>query len=299
MDLELIRSKEAKKITLVGFFINALLAVLKLVAGIIGRSGAIVADAVHSLSDFLTDIVVLIGFKLTSKPEDECHNYGHDKYETIATVIISLALAIVGYQILKSGVTNVLLVLKGENLPKPGMIALIAAVISIISKELLYRYTVIKGKKINSSSVIANAWHHRSDAFSSIGTMIGIGGAIILGQRWTILDPIASIIVSLFIFKVAYDIFIPSINELVERSLSNEERLRIETLIKEFHDIKDYHKLRMRKLGTKTVIECHIMVDETLNIKEAHDISTEMESKIKNLIGDISIITIHIEPFCE
>lgn len=299
MDLELIRSKEAKKITLVGFFINALLTVLKLVAGIIGRSGAIVADAVHSLSDFLTDIVVLIGFKLTSKPEDECHNYGHDKYETIATVIISLALAIVGYQILKSGVTNVLLVLKGENLPKPGMIALIAAVISIISKELLYRYTVIKGKKINSSSVIANAWHHRSDAFSSIGTMIGIGGAIILGQRWTILDPIASIIVSLFIFKVAYDIFIPSINELVERSLSNEERLRIETLIKEFHDIKDYHKLRMRKLGTKTVIECHIMVDETLNIKEAHDISTEMESKIKNLIGDISIITIHIEPFCE
>jgi cation diffusion facilitator family transporter len=299
MELELIRSKEAKKITLVGFFINALLVVLKLIAGIIGRSGAMVADAVHSLSDFLTDIVVLIGFKLTSKPEDECHNYGHDKYETIATVIISLALAIVGYQILKSGVTNVLLVLKGENLPKPGMIALIAAVISIISKELLYRYTVIKGKKINSSSVIANAWHHRSDAFSSIGTMIGIGGAIILGQRWTILDPIASIIVSLFIFKVAYDIFIPSINELVERSLSNEERLRIETLIKEFHDIKDYHKLRMRKLGTKTVIECHIMVDETLNIKEAHDISTEMESKIKNLIGDISIITIHIEPFCE
>ena len=299
MDLELIRSKEAKKITLVGFFINALLVVLKLIAGIIGRSGAMVADAVHSLSDFLTDIVVLIGFKLTSKPEDECHNYGHDKYETIATVIISLALAIVGYQILKSGVTNVLLVLKGENLPKPGMIALIAAVISIISKELLYRYTVIKGKKINSSSVIANAWHHRSDAFSSIGTMIGIGGAIILGQRWTILDPIASIIVSLFIFKVAYDIFIPSINELVERSLSDEERLRIETLIKEFHDIKDYHKLRMRKLGTKTVIECHIMVDETLNIKEAHDISTEMESKIKNLIGDISIITIHIEPFCE
>jgi cation diffusion facilitator family transporter len=299
MELELIRSKEAKKITLVGFFINALLVVLKLIAGIIGRSGAMVADAVHSLSDFLTDIVVLIGFKLTSKPEDECHNYGHDKYETIATVIISLALAIVGYQILKSGVTNVLLVLKGENLPKPGMIALIAAVISIISKELLYRYTVIKGKKINSSSVIANAWHHRSDAFSSIGTMIGIGGAIILGQRWTILDPIASIIVSLFIFKVAYDIFIPSINELVERSLSDEERLRIETLIKEFHDIKDYHKLRMRKLGTKTVIECHIMVDETLNIKEAHDISTEMESKIKNLIGDISIITIHIEPFCE
>lgn len=297
MEKELIRSKEARKVTLVGFFINALLTTFKLVAGIFGKSGAMVADAVHSLSDFLTDIVVLIGFKLTSKPEDQCHNYGHDKYETLATVIISVALAFVGYQILKSGIINVLLVINGGILPKPGSIALIAAIISIISKELLYRYTVIAGKKINSSSVIANAWHHRSDAFSSIGTMIGIGGAIILGQRWTILDPIASIIVSLFIFKVAYDIFIPSINELVEKSLSNEVRERIEEAFNELQDVKDYHKLRMRRVGTKAVIESHVLVDENLNIKDAHDIAGKVETRIKGLVGENSIVTIHIEPY--
>lgn len=297
MEKELIRSKEARKVTLVGFFINALLTTFKLVAGIFGKSGAMVADAVHSLSDFLTDIVVLIGFKLTSKPEDECHNYGHDKYETLATVIISVALAFVGYQILKSGIINVLLVINGGILPKPGSIALIAAIISIISKELLYRYTVIAGKKINSPSVIANAWHHRSDAFSSIGTMIGIGGAIILGQRWTILDPIASIIVSLFIFKVAYDIFIPSINELVEKSLSNEVRERIEEAFNELQDVKDYHKLRMRRVGTKAVIESHVLVDENLNIKDAHDIAGKVETRIKGLVGENSIVTIHIEPY--
>lgn len=299
MEKELIRSKKARKVTLVGFFINTIMTIFKLIAGIIGNSSAMIADAVHSLSDFLTDIVVLIGFKFTSKPEDECHNYGHGKFETLATVIISVALTIVGYKILKSGILNVLMVIKGESLPKPGIIALVAAFISIIFKEWLYRYTINKGKKINSPSVIANAWHHRSDAFSSIGTMLGIGGAIILGQRWTILDPIASIIVSFFIFKVSYDIFIPSINELVEKSLSNEERVQIESLFKEFDSIKGYHKLRMRKVGTKTVIECHILVDEVLNIKEAHDIASEIESNIKNILGDSSFVTIHIEPFLE
>lgn len=297
MEKELIHSKEARRVTLVGFFVNALLTAFKLSAGISGKSSAMVADAVHSLSDFLTDIVVLIGFKLTSKPEDECHNYGHDKYETLSTVIISIALGFVGYQIFKSGIINVLLVIKGGILPEPGFIALIAAIISIILKELLYRYTVITGKRINSSSVIANAWHHRSDAFSSIGTMIGIGGAIILGQQWAILDPITSIIVSLFIFKVAYDIFVPSINELVEKSLSNEARRRIEEAFNELQDIRDYHKLRMRKVGTKAVIESHILVDEHLNIKDAHDIAGKVEIKIKELVGENSIITIHIEPY--
>lgn len=297
MEKELIRSKEARRVTLVGFFINALLTVFKLAAGILGKSNAMIADAVHSLSDFLTDIVVLIGFKLTAKPEDECHNYGHDKYETLATVTISMTLVFVGYKILKSGITSVLLVMKGGILPKPGLVALFAAIISIISKELLYRYTVIAGQKINSSSVIANAWHHRSDAFSSVGTMLGIGGAIILGQQWTILDPIASIIVSLFIFKVAYNIFIPSINELVEKSLGNEVREKIEEIFHELKDVRDYHKLRMRKVGTKTVIESHILVDESLNIKDAHDIAGKVELKLKELVGENSIITIHIEPY--
>lgn len=299
MEKELIRSKEARKITLIGFFVNAILTVFKLFAGIIGNSGAMVADAVHSLSDFLTDIVVLIGFKFTSKPEDKCHNYGHGKYETIATVVISVILAFVGYQILKSGIINILLVIKGGTFQTPGIIALIAALISIVSKELLYRYTIIAGKKINSSAIIANAWHHRSDAFSSIGTMLGIGSAIVLGDKWIILDPIASIIVSLFIFKVSYDILIPSLNELAEKSLSQEERKKVEGILKEAHSVLDYHKLRMRRVGNKVVIEAHILVDEHLNIKDAHNIAVEVENRIKSSFSSDSIITIHIEPYIQ
>lgn len=239
---------------------------------------------------------ILVGFKLRSKPEDECHNYGHDKYETLATVIISVDLAIVGYQILRSGIVNILTVIKGGNLAKPRLIALIAAIISIISKELLYRYTVAAGKQIDSPSLIANAWHHRSDALSSIGTMVGIGGSIILGQRWTILDPIASIIVSLFIFKVSFDIFMPSINELLEKSLDSEERSQIKTIFNKSQGVKDYHQLRTRRVGTKAVIESHILVNKNLNIKDAHQISVDIENKIRNLLGENSIVTIHIEP---
>lgn len=297
MNKELIRSKQARKVTLIGFFVNAVLTIFKLIAGIIGKSGAMIADAVHSLSDFLTDIVVLVGFKFTSKPEDECHNYGHDKYETLATVIISVTLAIVGYQILKSGITNVLTVIRGGNLAKPRLIALIAAIISVVFKELLYRYTLAAGEEINSPAVIANAWHHRSDVFSSIGTMIGIGGSIILGQKWTILDPIASIIVSLFIFKVSFDIFLPSINELLEKSLDDEERNQIIKIFDKSHGVEDYHQLRMRRVGTKAVIEAHILVNENLNIKDAHNIAIDIEKKIRNFAGQDSIVTIHIEPY--
>lgn len=297
MEKELIRAKKAEKVTLLGFFINALLAIFKLTAGTIGRSSAMVADAVHSLSDFLTDIAVLISFKYTSKPADKCHNYGHGKYETLVTVIISITLAFVSYQILKSGVIKILLTINGGVLPKPRLIALIAAIISIISKELLYRYTIIIGKSINSPSIIANAWHHRSDALSSIGTMIGIGGSMILGSRWAILDPIASIIVSLFILKVAFDIFIPSINELVERSLNNGIREKLENIFNDCQNVKDYHKLRTRKVGTRAVVESHILVDRKLNIIDAHNIATEVETKIKDLVGEDSIVTIHIEPY--
>lgn len=214
----------------------------------------------------------------------------------MATVIISVDLAIVGYQILRSGIVNILTVIKGGNLAKPRLIALIAAIISIISKELLYRYTVAAGKQIDSPSLIANAWHHRSDALSSIGTMVGIGGSIILGQRWTILDPIASIIVSLFIFKVSFDIFMPSINELLEKSLDSEERSQIKTIFNKSQGVKDYHQLRTRRVGTKAVIESHILVNKNLNIKDAHQISVDIENKIRNLLGENSIVIIHIEP---
>jgi len=296
MEKDLLRSHEAKKITLQGFCVNAGLTFFKLFAGIYGKSGAMVADGIHSLSDFFTDLVVLIGFKFTEKPEDECHNYGHDKYETLATVIVSVFLAVAGLSILKSGITSLMSIINGSIAPRPGWIALIAAAISIVGKELLYRFTVNVGQKINSSAVIANAWHHRSDVFTSIGTFIGIGGSILLGAKWTILDPLASVVVSIFIFKVAVNIFFPAINELLESSLSKKECEHIRAIIASCEGAKNYHNLRTRRIGSKVAIEVHILVDQHVSITTAHDTVTEIEEELKKDFGKNSIITIHIEP---
>lgn len=295
---ELERSLAAKKITWVGFFVNAILTGFKLFAGVQGRSAAMVADGVHSLSDFFTDIVVLVGFKLLEKPADEQHNYGHGKYETLATVIISLALIMVGYRILSSGVIAIHGVFfHGQIIPQPGWIALIAAISSIVGKEVLFRYTDAVGKRIQSPAVIANGWHHRSDALSSVGTMIGIGGAILLGQKWTILDPIASIVVSFFIFKVAFEILAPAINELMESSLDKDDLSFIEKAIHDCPQILDFHHLRTRKVGSRVAIEVHLLFDATMTIDEAHLHASSVEQKLKQQFGAGSILTTHLEPY--
>lgn len=294
---EEMRSKAAKKVTLVGFVINAILTAFKIFAGISGHSGAMIADGVHSLSDFFTDIVVLVGFKLTDKPEDEDHNYGHGKYETLATVVISLALVLVGYKILSTGISNIIAVtFHGKILEKPGFIALYAALISIGSKELLYQYTKKVGEEIKSSAVIANGWHHRSDAFSSMGTLVGIGGAILLGQSWTILDPVASVIVSIFIFKVALEIFSPAFNELMEVSLNKEELDFIQQAMAECPQILNYHHLRTRRIGARVAIEVHMVFDRNMTLHEAHEHATVVEEHVKNHFGKSAIITTHLEP---
>ena len=214
------REREIYKVTIVGSVVNFLLLLFKFFAGIVGHSAAMLADAVHSLSDFVTDIIVLVFVRLSSKPEDADHDYGHGKYETLATAIIGLCLFIVGLGILWNGAQSIWHVIQGGVLPRPGMLALVAAVVSIVSKEALYQYTVFKGRKLQSQAVVANAWHHRSDAFSSIGTLVGIGGAILLGDAWCVLDPIAAVVVSFFILKVSVKLLVPSMNELLEKSKS-------------------------------------------------------------------------------
>ena len=291
------RCQEATRVTWVGFVVNAVLTGLKIAAGIQAKSAAMVADGVHSLSDFFTDIVVLVGFKLTEKPADDQHNYGHGKYETLATVIISMALIFVGFTIFTSGAKNIYAVIyQGKILGKPGILALVAAVISIIGKEWLYRYTRDVGVKINSSAVTANGWHHRSDAFSSIGTFIGIGGAIFLGDKWTILDPIASVIVSLFIFKVALQILGPAMNELLESSLGEGELAYIREVIMACPDVMSHHHLRTRRVGSRIAVEVHIILDQNITVRVAHDLVSDIESKLKAHFGDASIITTHVEP---
>lgn len=290
------REKAIYKVTWIGSVVNFLLVIFKFIAGVIGHSSALVADAVHSLSDFITDIIVIVFVKISGKPEDEDHKYGHGKFETLATALIGVALFAVGIGLLVGGATKVADVLNGATLPAPSMIALIAAAVSVVSKEILYRYTVIVGKKHNAQSVIANAWHHRSDAFSSIGTLIGVGGAMFFGEKWRILDPIAAIVVSAFIIKVAIDLVKPCLDELLERSLPAETEKQILDIIATFPEVSSPHHLRTRRIGNHIAIEVHLRMDAQISLENAHAIATKVEKRLKETFGQETHIGIHMEP---
>ena len=290
------REKQIFRVTFLGSFVNLLLVVFKFIAGIVGHSAAMIADAVHSLSDFITDIIVIIFVAISGKPEDSDHSYGHGKYETLATAVIGIILFFVGVGILISGIKAIVGALQGEPLQAPSLLALIAAVISIVVKEALYRYTVKRGKALDSSSVVANAWHHRSDALSSIGTAIGIGGAVFLGEQWRILDPIAAVVVSIFIVKVAVELIKPCIDELVERSLPEEVEQRIHTLILQSPQVSSPHHLRTRRIGGYIAIEVHIRMDGQISLSEAHQVASDIERRLKAEFGEKTHIGIHMEP---
>ena len=290
------REKEIYKVTLVGGAGNFLLIILKLAAGVLGKSAAMMADAVHSLSDFLTDIIVLFFVKVSAKPQDESHDYGHGKFETLATLLIGLALAGAAIGIIVSGSTKFIHWLKGESLQTPGMLALWAALVSITVKEILYRYTVAKGRALNSQAVVANAWHHRSDALSSIGAAIGIGGAIVLGERWAVLDPLASIVVGGMLIKVAWDLLRGCLGELTDQSLSPDEEREIMGIINSFPDVSEPHNLRTRKIGNRIAIEVHIRMDGDIPLSTAHERATEIEHRIKECFGWETLVTLHMEP---
>ena len=290
------RQKHIYRVTIVGSVVNLLLVVFKFIAGILGRSTAMIADAVHSLSDFVTDIVVIVFVRISGKPADECHDYGHGKFETLATVIISLALFAVGVGILVGGVKDIVAVINGAILPKPSIIALIAAAVSILAKELLYRYTVKVGRKIESQTVVANAWHHRSDAFSSIGVLLGIAGAMVLGDRWSVLDPIAAVVVSVFILKVAIDLLKPCLEELLERSLPKQVEEQILEIILSVDGVTSPHHLRTRRIGSNYAIEVHIRMDGNMTLHEAHKVTTTVEQRLKQYFGPNTHVGIHPEP---
>ena len=290
------RERERFRVTWIGSIVNLLLLIFKFVAGIVGHSAAMVADAVHSLSDFVTDVIVILFVRISGKPQDEGHDYGHGKYETLATAIIGIILFFVGVGILYNGTTSVIDTLGGKTLVKPSIWALIVAAISILSKELLYRYTIYKGKHLNSQALTANAWHHRSDALSSIGTLIGIGGAICLGEQWRILDPIAAIVVSIFIMKVAMQLLKPCVDELLERSLPADTENKILEIIGSFPEVSAPHNLRTRRIGNHIAIEVHIRMAGEISLLEAHTIATNIERRLKDEFGNMTHIGIHMEP---
>lgn len=290
------RERGIYKVTLIGSFANVVLLIFKFVAGFLGNSAAMLADAVHSLSDFVTDIIVLLFVKISSKPEDKEHKFGHGKYETLATVVIGIMLFLIGFGILYNGAKDVIRVINGEVLPSPGILALVAAIFSIAVKEVLYQYSVIKGKTLDSPAVIANAWHHRSDALSSIGTAIGIGGAIVLGEKWSVLDPIAAIVVSFFIIKVAYVLTKNGVDDLLERSLPPEIEDEIVKIILSFDKVSEPHHLRTRRIGNKYAINVHIRMDGNTLLYEAHDTATAIERRLREKYGNETYVNIHMEP---
>ena len=290
------RQKETYRVTIAGSIINILLLVFKFVAGILGHSAAMIADAIHSLTDFVTDAIVLIFVRLGSKPTDRDHDYGHGKYETLASAIIGVSLLVVGMMICYSGVTKTYHAMCGEPLQQPGFIALAAAVASVVLKEWAYRFTVRVGRRCHSEAVVANAWHHRSDALSSIGTMFGIGGAIILGDKWAVLDPLAAIIVSAFIIKAAWGLVMQSVKELTDASLPEMEEDEILKIANEEQGVGEIHNLRTRRIGNKIAIEMHVRMPGSLSLYEAHEHATHIETKLKQHFGADTHVGIHLEP---
>lgn len=290
------REKAIYQVTWAGSFVNFLLVVFKFISGILGHSAAMIADAVHSLSDFATDIVVLIFTRISNKPQDKSHDYGHGKYETLATAIIGIVLFAVGAGICWNGLRAIQTVWQGGRLPAPGMLAFAGAIISIVSKELIYRYTIHVGRRINSSAVIANAWHHRSDAFSSIGTAIGIGGAILLGESWSVLDPMAAVVVSFFIMKVSVQLLKPCVDELTEKSLPDEIEKEICLITENTPGVSAIHNLRTRRIGNHYAIEMHVRMDGHLTLYEAHAKASVIENKLKEKYGSETHVGIHVEP---
>ena len=286
------REKAIYQVTWAGSFVNFLLVVFKFIAGILGHSAAMIADAVHSLSDFATDIFT----RISNKPQDKNHDYGHGKYETLATAIIGIVLFAVGAGICWNGLRAIQTVWQGGRLPVPGMLAFAGAIISIVSKELIYRYTIHVGRKINSNAVIANAWHHRSDAFSSIGTAMGIGGAIALGESWSVLDPMAAVIVSFFIMKVSVQLLKPCVDELTEKSLPDEIEKEICLIAENTPGVSAIHNLRTRRIGNHYAIEMHVRMDGHLTLYEAHAKASVIENKLKEKYGNETHVGIHVEP---
>lgn len=290
------REKSIYRVTLVGSACNALLVIFKFVAGVLGHSAAMVADAFHSLSDFVTDIIVLVFVRVSARPQDKSHDYGHGKFETLASLFISLALFGAAVAIIVSGAQKLAAWLGGAELASPGRLALWAALISIVAKEAMFRYTLRKGQELDSSALKANAWHHRSDALSSVGAAIGIGGAVLFGGRWTVLDPLASIVVGAMLIKAAWDIMRPSLGELTDESLPEKVENEILEILQSFSEVSEPHNLRTRRIGSRIAIEAHIRMDGTMTLQQAHGLSSAIEKALKDRFGADTIVTLHMEP---
>ena len=286
-----IKAQQTRQITWTGFWVNLFLAFFKLCAGYAGHSQAVIADGVHSLSDVSTDLAVLFGVKFWSSPPDENHQYGHHRIEDLVTALIGMVLIATAIGIGYKSISTI-----NDPTQQPGTVALFAAVLSIILKEFLYRWTIRVGKKIKSSSVIANAWHHRSDAFSSIPVVISVSAALI-NPKWAFIDHIGALIVSFFIFKVAWNIIRSAVFELTDRSATQIDRNKIHSIAVQVNGVRSVHAIRSRRLGSGLYVDLHIQVDGNLPVREGHDISEEVKRNLVATGPNVLDVVVHIEPF--
>ena len=286
-----------RHVTWVGFWCNAVLGTAKIITGVVGRSGAMVADGIHSFSDFVTDLIVLIMVPIGRRKADARYEYGHGKYETLCTLLVAVALAVAGLALLWEGLGKVIAVASGASLPRPGWIALAAGVVSVVVKEWLYRYTAAAGRRVGSEAVVANAWHHRSDALSSLATIAGISGAMFLGSHARILDPLAEMVVAVFIVAVGVRMSRPALLELLEISLPAPQRQAIAEAIRGTRGVMAFHHLRTRRNGPVSIIDVHIKVDPDIQVRQAHDIASAAERRISDAVGGNALVTTHIEPY--
>lgn len=284
--------KEGMKVSVISIIGNVFLSIFKFIAGIIGKSNAMISDSIHSLSDVLSTIVVMIGLKLASKKEDVSHPYGHERIECVASFILAIFLFITGLGIGWMGIKTILFKNYSE-IKTPTLIALIAAIISIITKEAMYWYTRSVAKKIKSDALMADAWHHRSDALSSIGSLIGIGGAM---MGFKLLDSIASIIICLCIIKVSYDIFMDSVDKMVDKACNSDFINKICDLVLSTNGVLNIDLIKTRLFGNKIYIDLEIAANQDLTLKEAHEIAQEVHDNIENNYEDVKHCMVHVNP---
>lgn len=284
--------KKGIKVSVITIIGNIILFIFKFIAGLLGKSSAMISDSIHSLSDVLSTIIVLIGLKLSSKDSDQLHPYGHERIECIATFILAIILFITGLSIGWMGIKTIFYTNYSE-IDIPSTIALIAAIISMITKEAMYWYTRNTAKNINSNSLMADAWHHRSDALSSIGSLIGIGGAM-LGFK--LLDPIASIIICLCIIKVAFDIFMDSVDKMIDKSCNDDFIDELKNIILSIDGVLEIDSIKTRLFGNKIYIDIEVGADENLSLKDSHQIAQNIHDEIENKFEVVKHCMVHMNP---
>lgn len=284
--------RTAIKVSIVSIFVNVALTIFKLLAGVIGKSGAMISDAVHSASDIFSTVIVIIGVKLSAKDSDEEHPYGHERMESVAAIILAAILALTAVGIGESGITKII---SGDygGLSVPGAVALIAAIVSMVVKEAMYWYTKINAKKINSGALMADAWHHRSDALSSVGAFAGILGARL---GFPVLDPIASVVICLFIAKTAISIFKDAIDKMVDKSCDKETEERISEAALRQEGVIGIYSLKTRMFGNRIYVDIEITADKDESLEEAHKIADKVHDEIEKEFSEVKHIMVHVNP---